>query len=94
MTWIPVKVVRDGDATVLYNLNGTVRSLNPATNSGGPYHWEERPAGADGAYERCTPGNGTVAYSPLTTDILVYGFKESVPNWPAGTSAITIEPLE
>jgi len=92
--WIHVKIVTSSAGTVLENPNGTVRSLNPAHNTPpyGPYHWEERPANTHGGYELCEPGDGTVAYAPLG-EILMFGFKNTVPNAP-GFSAMTVEPLK
>lgn len=91
--WIPVKVVTTPAGTVLANPDGTVRSLNPSHDKPpyGPYSWQTRPAGTNGGYELCTPGNGTVAYAPLG-EILLFGFKDSIPNM-AGFSAMTLEPL-
>ena len=92
--WIPVKVVTQAAGTTLANPDGTVRSLNPSHNQPpyGPYNWETRPAGTHGGYELCTPGNGTVAYAPLG-EILIFGFKDAIPNQP-GFSAMTLEPLK
>jgi len=92
MTWTLVKVVTTGAGTVLTNPDGTVRSLNPTTPTGGPYHWETRPAGTDGPYELCTPGNGSVCYNPVGEPV-VYLFKDKVPN-AGGFSALKLEPIE
>ena len=91
MTWALVKVVIKKAGAVLVNPNGTVRSLNPTTPTSGPYHWEERPATADGAYELCALNGASVAYNPVGEPV-VFGFQETIPN-SGGFSAISVEPL-
>ena len=80
--WSLVKQVPVSGGMVLANPDGTIRSLNPASNDPpyGPYHWESRPAGADGGYERCTLGGGRATYNPSGHEPVVFGFTESVPN--------------
>jgi hypothetical protein len=92
MTWTLVKVQTTPTGTVLVNPDGTVRSLNPATTTGGPYHWETRPPGTNGGYERCEMNGSAVVYNPLGIEAVVYGFQAKVPN--CEFSAITVEPLE
>jgi len=93
MTWSLVKVVKYAAGTVLMNPNGTIRSLNPASNTPpyGPYTWQERPANTDGAYELCAVNGTTVAYNPLGEPV-VFGFQPTVPN-AGGFSALSEEPV-
>jgi hypothetical protein len=91
MTWADVKVLTTPNGTVLQNEDGTVRSLNPATPSGGPYHWETRPAGADGGYEICTINGGTAVYSPVGESV-VFAFQATKPGKP-GFGSISVNEL-
>lgn len=92
--WVLVKQISGAGGITLANPDGTVRGLNPSSLSEpyGPYHWAGAPPGTDGSYERCVPGGGSVAYNPTGKEVIVFGFKETVPNAP-GFSAMTEEPL-
>ena len=94
MQWADVTVQTTATGTVLVNGDGTVRSLNPssATPPYGPYHWESRPAGTDGGYERCAINGATVAYNPVG-ETVAFAFQATIPNKP-GMSSISIEPLQ
>lgn len=89
-TWILVRQV----GVTLENLDGSVRSLNPASLSApyGPYHWEIRQHGANGGYEQCAVNGGTIVYNPTGHEAVVFGFMASVPH-SDGLSAITETPL-
>lgn len=90
MQWVLVKVV----GSMLANPDGTVRSLNPASNDPpyGPYHWETRPAGANGGYEVCAINGSMAVYNPSGKDPQVYGFCQTDPRNP-GFSCLTVDPL-
>lgn len=76
MTWILVKVI----GSTLVHADGTVLSLNPNGAAPTTYHWETRPAGANGAFEQMTIDGGIVAYNPLGTEPVLFRFKQTVPN--------------
>lgn len=93
MTWTLGRLITQANGTTFANLDGTVRSLNPnVPEPPATYHWETRPAGTAGTYELCAVDGGTIGYNPFGTELLVYGFKLTVPNLP-GVSAMTLEPL-
>lgn len=82
--------------TTLTDTEGNVYSLNPSAHPGGtagaPYYFTKRPPGTNLAYEQCAIAGGCVTYSPLGTDVIVYGWQPLVPNT-GGFGAISQEPL-
>lgn len=87
MAWKLVKVT----GSTLCNSDGTVLSLNPATlPPPTTYYFSDRPAGTNGVYEQAAIDGGIVAYNPLGTEVVLFRFKQSVPNT-SGFSAIDTE---
>jgi len=84
--------------SVCQNLDGRVRSLNPARNEPvngtyGPYHWEDRPAGAQGGYEQNAVNGSTIVYNPTGKEVVVFAFFQDVPH-SDGLSAMSEEPIK
>ena len=94
MVWTLVRVVGE----TLENLDGTVRSLNPAHNdpvdgSYGPYHWETRTPGTAGGYERIGINGNVVVYNPTGREAVAFPFLPTVPH-SDGLSAMLEAPIK
>lgn len=73
---------------------GEVLSCNPSSLKApyGPYRIGFRPPGTDQEYEKVAISGNIATYNPVG-EAVAYLFMPSVPNTPAGTCAIAMEPL-